>query len=117
MANGRSDSEGFATMRLTEAELAEFHERGFLVRENLFSAAEVAVLRAELPAILAEDCTMEEIESEARGCTVADAISFDTSTTAKPSTLSGFVQPGTHTLVIFNFGPGAEDCSYRITLP
>ena len=56
MADGRFDCEGFGTMRLTEAELAEFHERGFLVRENLFSAAEVAVLRAELPAVLAEDC-------------------------------------------------------------
>ena len=43
-------------MRLSEAELEEFGDRGFLVLENLFSAAEVAVLRAALPAILADDC-------------------------------------------------------------
>ena len=56
-------------MQLSAAQLEEFGERGFLVLENLFSAAEVARLRAEQSAILAEDCAAnirEKLSGEVR---------------------------------------------------
>jgi ectoine hydroxylase len=42
-------------VRLTTAQLADFHAQGFLVLPALFSRAEVDVLRAELPRLFAED--------------------------------------------------------------
>jgi ectoine hydroxylase len=42
-------------MHLTPSELEQFHRDGFLVRPNLFSPAEVALLRAQLPALFSED--------------------------------------------------------------
>ena len=42
-------------MRLTEAELDQFRRDGFLVRPNLFTAAEVALLRAQLAALFDEE--------------------------------------------------------------
>src|SRR5262245_25780764 len=42
-------------MKLSPEQLRGFHEAGFLILPNLFSAAEVAVLRGELPALFAED--------------------------------------------------------------
>jgi ectoine hydroxylase len=42
-------------MRLTKAQLAEFHAQGFLILPALFSPVEVSVLRAELPRLFAED--------------------------------------------------------------
>ena len=42
-------------MQLTQAQIARFHEHGFLILPNRFSAEEVAVLRAALPRIYAED--------------------------------------------------------------
>jgi hypothetical protein len=42
-------------MRLTAAQLARFHEDGFLVLPGLFSRAEVDVLCADLPRLFAED--------------------------------------------------------------
>ena len=42
-------------MQLTQAQIARFHEDGFLILPNRFSAEEVAVLRAALPRIYAED--------------------------------------------------------------
>ena len=41
-------------MRLTDTQLARFHEDGFLVLPSLFSAAEVGALRSELPRLFAE---------------------------------------------------------------
>lgn len=42
-------------MRLSDAQLAQFDQDGFLVLPGLFSAAEVALLRARLPALFAAD--------------------------------------------------------------
>ena len=42
-------------MKLSAEQLARFEQDGFLVLPSLFSADEVAALRAELPAILAEE--------------------------------------------------------------
>jgi ectoine hydroxylase len=42
-------------VKLTRDEFDRFHRDGFLVLLNLFSTAEVAVLRGELPALFAED--------------------------------------------------------------
>ena len=43
-------------MRLTEVQVERFYEQGFLVLPNLFSRAEVEILRRELPAVFGEDC-------------------------------------------------------------
>ena len=40
-------------MKWTDAEVAEFRERGYLFVPSLFSLEEVGVLNAELPGILA----------------------------------------------------------------
>jgi len=42
-------------MRLSEAQLERFRSDGFLILPNLFSTAEVALLRAQLPALFAQD--------------------------------------------------------------
>ncbi|MFQ6017789.1 MAG: phytanoyl-CoA dioxygenase family protein [Kiloniellaceae bacterium] len=42
-------------MKLTDAQVRHFHQDGFLVLPDLFSAREVEVLRAALPALFAED--------------------------------------------------------------
>ena len=41
-------------MRLSAQQLARFHEDGFLILPELFSAAEVGVLLDQLPGLLAE---------------------------------------------------------------
>ena len=43
-------------MRLSDEQLKRFDEDGFLILPGLFSAAEVERLRAQLPALFAEDC-------------------------------------------------------------
>jgi ectoine hydroxylase len=53
-------------MRLTAAQLAEFHADGFLVLPGLFSAAEVDVLLAELPRLFREE-TPANIREKASG--------------------------------------------------
>ena len=56
-------------MRLTAAQLADFHAQGFLVLPALFSRAEVEVLRAEVPALFAEDTPAnirEKVSGEVR---------------------------------------------------
>jgi ectoine hydroxylase len=53
-------------MRLTGAQLAEFHTQGFLILPALFSPDEVAVLQAELPRLFAED-TPANIREKASG--------------------------------------------------
>ena len=41
-------------MRLTEVQLAQFEDDGFLVLPSLFAPAEVELLRSELPRLFAE---------------------------------------------------------------
>ncbi len=41
-------------MRLSDEQIKRFEEDGFLVMPNLFSAAEVALMRAQLPGLFAE---------------------------------------------------------------
>ena len=43
-------------MKLSPERLADFEENGFLILPELFDAEEVALLRAQLPTILSEDC-------------------------------------------------------------
>ena len=43
-------------MTLTKAQIDDYERDGFLILPGLFSAEEVAVLRARLPALFAEDC-------------------------------------------------------------
>ena len=58
-------------------------------------------------------CTVTQVLAEAPGCTETAAIATD-DTLNKPSVLSAVAQPGDHTLLIFNFGPGADTTSYRL---
>ena len=53
-------------VQLTRAQLADFHAQGFLILPALFSRAEVEVLRAEVPALFAED-TSANIREKASG--------------------------------------------------
>lgn len=56
-------------MRLTATQLTDFHAQGFLILPALFSRAEVDVLRAELPRLLAEETPAnirEKVSGEAR---------------------------------------------------
>ncbi|MDX1424064.1 MAG: phytanoyl-CoA dioxygenase family protein [Kiloniellales bacterium] len=53
-------------MRLTEAQLARYHEDGVLVLPGLFSAAEVAALRRPLARLFAEDAP-ENFREKASG--------------------------------------------------
>jgi hypothetical protein len=58
-------------------------------------------------------CTVEQVVAEAAGCNEAAEVATDDSLN-KPSVLSPSVQAGDHTLVIFNFGPGADTSTYRL---
>lgn len=51
-------------MRLTDDQIAQFHEDGFLILPGLFSEAEVDALRAPLPALFDEDCPQNFREKE-----------------------------------------------------
>jgi L-proline 4-hydroxylase len=53
-------------MRLTGAQLAEFHAQGFLILPALFSPDEVAVLQAELPRLFGEE-TPANVREKASG--------------------------------------------------
>ena len=54
------------TMRLTATQLEQFNRDGVLVLPNLFSPAEVAVLRAELPSVFAEETPANFREKDGR---------------------------------------------------
>lgn len=64
-------------------------------------------------ALLRGRCSVNQILSEAPGCTETATIASDESF-AKPSALSTAVQAGDYTLVIFNFGPGSDNAGYRL---
>ncbi len=51
-------------MRLDTAQLARFHEDGFLILPQLFSIEEVELIRAQLPAVFAERCPQNFREKE-----------------------------------------------------
>ena len=64
-------------------------------------------------ALLRGRCTVDQVLTQAPGCNEAALIAIDESS-SKPSVLSPSVQSGDHTLLIFNFGPGADTSSYRL---
>jgi hypothetical protein len=64
-------------------------------------------------ALLPRACTLEQVLLDAPGCNDAAATVFDQSA-AKPTVLNAAVQPGSYTLVLLNFGPGAETVSYQL---
>jgi ectoine hydroxylase len=49
-------------MKLTQAQIAEFEDQGYLLIPNLFSAEEITLLQGELPGIFAQD--REEVVRE-----------------------------------------------------
>ena len=64
-------------------------------------------------ALLRGRCTVDQVLAEASGCNGAALIASDEGS-GKPSVLNPSVQSGEHTLLIFNFGPGADTSSYRL---
>jgi hypothetical protein len=64
-------------------------------------------------AILSRRCTVQEVMAEASGCSDKSVLVKDDGS-AKPSVLSASVQPGEHTLIILNYGPGADTSTYRV---
>ena len=64
-------------------------------------------------ALLRGRCSVNQILSEAPGCTETATIASDESF-AKPSALSTAVQAGDYTLIVFNFGPGSDTAGYRL---
>ena len=64
-------------------------------------------------ALLRGRCTVDQVLGEAPGCNEAAAVVSDDSVN-KPSVFSPAVQSGDHTLIIFNWGPGADTSSYRL---
>src|SRR5437879_2761530 len=50
-----SQNPGELRMKLTQSQIERFRRDGFLILPNLCSAAEIAVLRAAMPAVCAED--------------------------------------------------------------
>ena len=63
-------------MRLSEDQIAEFDEQGYLFLPNVFDPAEVAVLRAEVPAIFAQE--RDEVWREKDGKAVRTAFAAHT---------------------------------------
>ena len=63
-------------------------------------------------ALAPRGCTLEQILAEEAGCDEPSALDIDDSLD-KPSVLNAQVSPGTHTLVIINFGNVADTCTYR----
>lgn len=56
------ESDGVDWQRLTPEQIAEYHEQGYLLMDNYFSAAEIEVLLDELPRIFAEDTPRRILE-------------------------------------------------------
>ncbi len=63
-------------MRLSERQIAEFDEQGYLFLPNVFDPAEVAVLRTEVPAIFAQE--RDEVWREKDGKAVRTAFAAHT---------------------------------------
>ena len=63
-------------------------------------------------ALVPARCSVEQVLAEAPGCNEAAAVATDDSSN-KPSVLAPSVQVGDHTLIILNFGPGADTARYR----
>ncbi len=60
-------------------------------------------------------CTADQVIAEADGCREEDALDSDDSLD-KPSVLTAQVTAGTHTVVMFNLGPGADTLIYRFEI-
>ena len=65
--------------------------------------------------ILEGTCTADQVEAEAAGCAEEDALAFDDSLD-KPSVFTAPVSAGAHTVVLINFGPGADTLTYRFEI-
>lgn len=63
-------------MKLSDAQLAEFDVEGYLFLPEVFSAAEIAVLTAELPGIFAQE--RDEVWREKDGGAVRTAFAAQT---------------------------------------
>src|SRR5262245_8151766 len=82
-----------AAMRLTAAQLEQFNRDGILVLPDLFSPAEVAVLRAALPAVFAEDTPANFREKDGSKVRTAMGIHLRSHVFAKLVCHPRFVEP------------------------
>jgi len=82
-----------AAMRLTPAQLDQFHRDGVLVLPALFSPAEVAVLRAALPAVFAQDTPANFREKDGSKVRTAMGIHLRSPAFAKLVRHPRFVEP------------------------
>jgi ectoine hydroxylase len=80
-------------MRLTPAQLDQFHRDGVLVLPALFSPAEVAVLRAALPAVFAQDTSANFREKDGSKVRTAMGIHLRSPAFAKLVRHPRFVEP------------------------
>jgi ectoine hydroxylase len=80
-------------MRLTDAQLKTFERDGLLILPNLFSVEEVARLRAELPAIFAENCEANIREKESGVVRTAMGLHLRNPVYAKLARHPRFVEP------------------------
>lgn len=61
-------------MKLTDVQLQQLDEAGFLILPDVFSAAEVEILRAQVPSLMAQECP--ENPREANGGAVRNLLSL-----------------------------------------
>src|SRR5262245_30761915 len=80
-------------MRLTPAQLDQFHRDGVLVLPALFSPTEVAALRAALPAVFAQDTPANFREKDGSKVRTAMGIHLRSPTFAKLVRHPRFVEP------------------------
>ena len=80
-------------MRLTAAQLDQFHRDGVLALPGLFSADEVAVLRAALPAVFAQDAPANFREKDGHKVRTAMGIHLRSPVFAKLVRHPRFVEP------------------------
>ena len=66
-------------------------------------------------ALVRGTCTVDQINAEAEGCRQEDTLALEDSL-AKPSVFTAQVTAGTHTVGLFNLGPGADTLSYRFEI-
>ena len=66
-------------------------------------------------ALVRGTCTVDQINAEAAGCREEDILALEESL-AKPSVFTAQVTAGTHTVALFNLGPGADTLTYRFEI-
>jgi ectoine hydroxylase len=64
-------------MQITEEQLRTYRDKGFLLLPECFSQAEVDRVKAELPAIFAEESSRRVLEKDSNICTLCLWFTYD----------------------------------------